>query len=120
MPIIPVTLSREDFCVVTEGLVDSGATNCLFDARLARELGIPELEQGKKLVFEGVSGDCFTGYLHDVTLEIGGSRFHNVPVAFSREMPDNAVGLLGQRGFFQLFPITFRYALKEIEIMPTR
>src|SRR5437762_1542582 len=63
------------------------------------------------------SGKTMPGYLHAVTLEVGGNRVHRVPIAFSREMPDNAVNILGQRGFFELFPIKFTYAKKEIEIM---
>ncbi len=40
MPVIPVTLSRGDRCIVTEALVDSGAASCIFDAQFARLVGI--------------------------------------------------------------------------------
>jgi hypothetical protein len=56
MPIIPITLSRGDACIVTEALVDSGAASSIFDAEFADALGIKSLRSGKKIVFEGVLG----------------------------------------------------------------
>ena len=46
------------------------------------------------MVFEGVSGHTLVGYRHEVTIEIGGHRFAS-PIAFTSEMPDNAVNILG-------------------------
>lgn len=40
-----------------------------------------------------------------------------IPVAFTADMPDNAVNNLGQGGFFELCPIKFSYQQKEIDIM---
>jgi hypothetical protein len=117
MPIIPVTLSRGDFCIVTEALIDSGAASCIFDAQFASALGITELDDGDPIEFEGVSGHRLIGYRHAITLEVGGNRFANVTIAFSEDMPDNAVNILGQQGFFDLFPIKFIYRKKEIELM---
>lgn len=118
MPIIPVTLSRGDRCIVTEALVDSGAASSLFDAQFAEALGIHDLvESGVEVLFEGVSGHTLVGYQHDVTLEVGGERFPDVTLAFCRGMPDNAVNILGQQGFFEICPIKFTYRLKEIDIM---
>jgi predicted aspartyl protease len=102
MPIIPVTLARGDFCIVTEALVDSGAANCIFDTQFAEALGIEDIEAGMAMEFEGVSGHVIRGYQHRVTLEIGGNRFEEVNVSFTEGMPDNAVNILGQRGFFDL------------------
>ena len=62
-------------------------------------------------------GHRVTGYQHDVTLEVGGNRFHEVPIAFTRDMPDNAVNILGQQGFFEIFPIKFTYRIKEIDLV---
>ncbi len=66
--------------------------------------------------FEGASGHRLVGYRHGVTLDVGGHRFPDIPVAFSEDMPDNAVNILGQRGFFDLFPITFTLRKKEIDL----
>lgn len=120
MPIIPVTLLRDDWCVVTEALVDSGAANSVFDAQFARALGIDRLEDGVTVAFEGVSGHILKAYRHSVTLQVGGHRFPDVPVAFSRDMPDNAVNILGQQGFFDLCPIKFTLSKKEIDVMMGR
>jgi hypothetical protein len=117
MPVIPLTLSRGDRCVVTEALVDSGAASSIFDAQFAEVLGIANVRAGRPVQFEGVSGHRIVGYRHTVTLEVGGTRFPGVPVAFCAEMPDNAVNILGQQGFFDLFPVKFTYRLKEIELM---
>ena len=73
MPIIPVTLSRGDNCIVTEALVDSGAANCIFDVQFAEALGIEDVDAGTALELEGVSGHTIRGYQHPVTLEIGGN-----------------------------------------------
>lgn len=117
MPIIPVTLSNGDSSIVTEALVDSGAARCIFDAEFAGALGISDVESGDPMEFEGVSGDTVIGYCHDVTLAVGGNRFHNVGIAFSPDMPDNAVNILGQQGFFDLFPIKFTLSKREIHLM---
>jgi hypothetical protein len=116
-PIIPLTLRRGDLCIVTEALVDSGAASSVFDAQFARLLGIHAPDQdGTKVVFEGASGHPLVGYRHEVTIEISGHQFTKIPIAFTRDMPDNAVNILGQEGFFDLFPITFTYSEREIEL----
>ncbi len=61
MPIIPVTVSLGGRFVVTEALVDSGAARSIFDAQFARELGIVNVESGKRAHFEGVTGHRLTG-----------------------------------------------------------
>jgi hypothetical protein len=118
MPIIPVTLSNGDSSIVTEALVDSGASRCIFDAQFAEVIGIQNIEAtGTPMELEGLSGDTVIGYAHDVTLEVGGNRFHKVSIAFSHEMPDNALNILGQQGFFDLFPIKFTLRKREIDLM---
>jgi hypothetical protein len=118
MPVIPVVLQRRDVRMATEALVDSGAASCIFDAQFAAALGIHVLEEnGIEVEFEGVSGHSLIGYVHDVTLEVGGNKFPNVSIAFSHDMPDNAVNILGQQGFFEICPIKFNYRIKEIDIM---
>lgn len=103
--------------MVTEALVDSGATMSVFDASLAEMLGIHDLEEGEAIGFEGVSGHSIVGYLHEVTLELGGVRLPPIGVAFSRDFPDRAVNILGQQGFFEMCPIKFTYRRKEIAIV---
>lgn len=117
MPIIPVLLKCNDFTIASMALVDSGAGKCIFDAQYAEALGIVDLKTGSSVEFEGVTGAKFVGYHHEVTLIIGGNTFTNVGIAFAKGMPDNAVGILGQEGFFDLFPVKFTYSKHQIELM---
>ena len=118
MPIIPLVVRIGDIRMATEALVDSGASCSVFDAQFARALGIKNVQKDGMIVdFEGVSGHSVRGYVHTVTLEMGGRRFPNIPIAFSNDMPDNAVNILGQEGFFELCPILFTFAKKEVELL---
>jgi Aspartyl protease len=116
-PIIPVALYSGHVCIRTEALVDSGAGKCIFDVQFANALGIDRIDDGIEIEFEAVSGHRLVGYQHTVDLSVGGNRFYGVDVAFSRDMPDNAVNILGQEGFFDLFPIKFTLRKREIELM---
>ena len=117
MPIIPATLSLDDSCIVTEALVDSGSAYCIFDAQFANMLCIQNVEEGKPVEFEGISGKILTGFCHHVTLGIGGNQLENTPIVFVVDMPDNAVNILGQLGFFEHCTITLNYAEKEVSII---
>ena len=117
MPVIPVTLTKGEHSIAVEALVDSGASKCIFDAQFAKKLGINDVEAGRRELFYGIAGDPVIGYFHKVTLEIGGNPFPEVDIAFSFEIPDDAVNILGQQGFFELCPIKFTYAKKEIDVM---
>lgn len=46
MPVIPVTISVGERCIVTEALIDSGAASCIFDAQIAEAIGILDIEGG--------------------------------------------------------------------------
>ena len=116
MPIVPLMVSRGEQRFLIEALIDSGAASSIFDAQIADLLGIENIEDGIRCAFEGISGHPVVGYQHDVTLEVGENRFHAVPIVFTRDMPDNAVNILGEQEFFELFPITFDYQKKEIII----
>lgn len=116
MPVIPITLARNGRCIVTEALVDSGATSSIFNAQFAWALGISEIRRGKKVFFEGVTGDTMIGYLHEITLIVGGRPFKKRMIAFSEDMPESAVNILGQEGFFDLLTISFNNAEQEIDI----
>ena len=117
LPIIPVVLSRGDACIATEALVDSGASGCIFDAQFADVLGIDDIEEGVTQVeFESVTGHRLTPFWHELVLEVAGRKIGPCAVAFSRHMPDNAVNILGQLGFFEHFPVTLTYSKKSVEI----
>lgn len=85
-------------------LVDSGATETLLPRRIGERLGI-DIESGERVEFEGVGGAAI-GYRHKVMLRLAGERNeYEIACAFS-ELP-NMGGLLGERGFFENYKITF-------------
>lgn len=43
-------------------------------------------------------------------------KFFAATVIFSSDISDNGFGILGQKGFFDKFKISFDYRTKEIEI----
>jgi len=50
-----------------------------------------------------------------VTLVIGGWKYPTI-VGFSDEISDDSYGILGQRGFFDIFSVKFDYQKEEIEL----
>lgn len=96
-------------------LVDSGADICLFHSDIGRMLGI-EIEAAPELAFEGVSGTREVAYLHRVDLVVRGLSAITLDVGFTNSMAAGT-GLLGQRGFFEEFQISFQLEQKSFEVM---
>ena len=113
-PTIPLVLRRGDFSTSTDALVDSGADASLFHADYAADLGIETIEDGEEFPVFGISGAPLRAYRHEVTLEVGGNRFHNFPITFSRDLSPDSFNILGQSDFFALFPIKFTYTKQEV------
>ena len=115
-PIIPIGLLFNDKLIRYEALIDSGADFNLFNAEIGELLDM-DIRSGKKVEFSGVAGKPFEVYLHEVTIEIGGWQ-HKIPAGFSYEISSYGFGVLGQKGFFNLFRIQFLFSKGIIEIMP--
>jgi hypothetical protein len=96
-------------------LVDSGADLCLFHSDLGRTLGI-KIEAAPQLAFQGVSGVREVAYLHPVDLVVRGLDPITLDVGFTNSMAAGA-GLLGQRGFFEQFQVTFELGQRSFEIL---
>jgi len=59
-----------------EGLIDSGATNCLFHSDVAAAVGIKDFKTGIRSQTGGVvSGATMDLYAHDIRLHIGADHF---------------------------------------------
>jgi hypothetical protein len=106
MPMLPIKLSyghgRQTPRI--EALVDSGATDCLFSADIAAFLNI-KLEKGVHSTMGGlVDGPKIDIYYHDVNLWVGADKIR-IRAAFANGMSIKAI--LGRRGFFENFIITF-------------
>ena len=105
-PIAPTVLENKnhklDFSF--DSIVDSGADYCVFPSQLGELIGL-DVELGRKLPTYGVGGLEIL-YFHDikVILIIQGKPWEFKCLAgFSRKMNHKGVGLLGRRGFFNLF-----------------
>jgi len=113
-PIIPIGLLLNKRLIRYEALIDSGADFNIFNAEIGELLGI-DIRSGKKVRFSGIAGEPFDVYLHSLNLEIGGWQF-KIVAGFSYEISPYGFGILGQRGFFDLFRIKFIFSKGIIEI----
>jgi hypothetical protein len=82
-----------------EAVVDSGASICLFHSSIGLSIEKGELDETM-----GVSGIPTRIYRHTISLYIFGNTF-KIPAGFTDQLP--LAGLLGRRGFFEYFKITF-------------
>jgi len=85
-----------------EAIIDSGASNCIFHADIGRAIGL-DVEKGFPLQTLGVAGPTSV-YAHDICLYAPGGII-SVRAGFSPDLP--IAGLLGMKGFFDSFKITF-------------
>ena len=96
-------------------LVDSGADFCIFDAEIGELLGI-DVRSGRKEKFGGIqSVGAGNAYLHSVVLNIGG-WLYKTKVSFSYDMAPHGHGILGQKGFFDIFKVKFDLSKESIEL----
>jgi hypothetical protein len=97
--------------VPVQGLIDSGAARSIFDARLAKMIGL-DLKAGERAAAQGIGG-IVEIWLHDVVLHLpGGDVF--IRAGFQEDLP--VAGLLGMDGFFEHFRITFDGAARQCEL----
>jgi len=97
-------------------LVDSGADVCLFHSDIGRMLGI-DIKAAPKLAFQGISGVREVAYMHCIDLVVRGLTTITLDVGFTSSMAVGT-GLLGQRGFFEQFQISFQLKQKSFEVIP--
>jgi aspartyl protease len=94
-----------------DAIVDSGASRTLLHADLARHLGL-ELKAGEIERAQGIGGSEEI-YLHEITLFLPGGPV-TTKAGFKDRLP--VAGLLGMKGFFEFFRVTFDSAQKICEI----
>ena len=117
-PIVAVTvILSNQRPVLFDALVDTGADVSLFPMSIADRLGLDLSQQPEVTVFAAVGGQCYYR-LHDVELEL-----RRPPEVFrwkasvgfvDREM---SYAILGTRGFFQLFDLTYSHSREFIDIV---
>lgn len=116
-PIIPIILIYGKIIVGYEALIDSGADYNIFDAEIADVLGI-KLTAGNRRQVVGLGGRI-KGYEHGVNLRIGEYQY-KTNVIFSKEIPPNSFGVLGNQGFFDQFDVGFSLRKRKIILNPGR
>lgn len=115
-PIINVKIKFNDKEINYYSLIDSGADYCIFNAEIGEAIGI-DIKSGKTLEFEGVTGEKEMAYFHKVILFIGGWE-KECYCGFSYNLKKMPYGILGQKGFFDLFKVSMDYEKEQIELKP--
>lgn len=97
------------------GLVDTGATDCLFDRDVAEALGIKFSDSDVTREYYGVGGQSVIGHIHTIQFQIQGfSEWVEIEAGFiDAKLPYQ---LLGQAGFFDNYEINFKRYRGRFEI----
>lgn len=114
-PIIPINIFYKDKSLKYGALIDSGADFCIFDAEIGEYLGL-SIQLGDKEIFGGIQekGGA-TAFLHEITLDIGGWDYKTI-IGFSYDIAKHGFGILGQKGFFDIFIVKFDLVKEHIEL----
>ena len=114
-PVIPVKVKYNNHFITYEVLVDSGADLCLFDAEIGDLLKVP-YKNGKQEIVSGIAGQRAPYFMYPVEIEVGGWT-HKIEVGFLQTVAGtNSYGVVGQKGFFDVFVVKFDFAKEEIEL----
>lgn len=115
LPLLQVRLGWGTNRADVVGLVDTGATDCLFDRDVADALGITLADSDLQREYFGVGGQSVIGHIHTVRFQIQGfSEWIEIEAAFiDAKLPYQ---LLGQSGFFDNYEINFKRYRGRFEI----
>lgn len=117
-PVIPIEISNKHLTVPYEVLVDSGADFCIFDGQIGEILEI-DIEKGEKFEVRGITGKEEAYYVHSVTINVGGWNY-KIKAGFMPNMGAFSHGVVGQKGFFDIFKVKFDLSKEEIELQETK
>ena len=88
---------------------------CIFEAEIAEALGL-KVQDGEAIQFGGIQKTAnATAYLHEIYMLVGGKK-HKLQVAFSYDIAKDGYGIVGQKGFFDIFTVKFDLKKEEIEL----
>ena len=113
-PIIPIEIAYKNQRVRYEVLVDSGADSNIFDAEIGRILNI-DIEKGGKKTVGGITGIPEDYYVYPVTINIGGWEY-KTQAGFLPNIARLGYGIVGQKGFFDIFIVKFDLVKARIEL----
>lgn len=99
-------------------LIDSGADFCIFDAQIGEILGI-NIRSGQKQEVWGITGVSESYYVQPATIKVGG-WFFKIKAGFLPGIAKLGYGIVGQKGFFDLFIVRFDLLKEEVELKQRR
>lgn len=113
-PVIPVEIIHKNCAVPYEVLVDSGADLCIFDAQIGELCGI-DIMSGERQEISGITGVGENYYVHEVVIKIGGWSY-KIKAGFLPHIAKLGYGVVGQKGFFDIFIVKFDLFKEEVEL----
>ena len=115
VPLLQVRLGFATNHTDVVGLVDTGATDCLFDRDVADDLGIELADSDITREYVGVGGQAVVAHIHSIRLQIQGfSEWIEIEAGFiDANLPYQ---LLGQAGLFDNYEISFQRYRGRFEI----
>ncbi|HEX3151420.1 MAG TPA: hypothetical protein VHR66_25300 [Gemmataceae bacterium] len=113
---IPIEIIAGKEVIRYEVLVDSGADCNIVPAELGDLLGL-DVPAGVENPVGGITGGGKSFFVHPATIRVGGWSY-DAAMGFMPDMPPFGYGVVGQRGFFDLFKVTFDHRKTEIELHP--
>lgn len=104
------------FCLVC---LDTGADHCIFPLSFAGPLGLDPLKM-KMTMTGGVGSVANATYYENISIHLHvldmPTLSFTTMAGFTAGMDAQGIGLLGQCGFFETFPVTFNHGGKEFSI----
>ena len=88
------------------GIVDSGADFCTFPLSFAIQLGLDPLTANSS-ISTGLGNSSVPTYYWNIKLDLQGLTTLDVYAGFTTGLESYGLGLLGQTGFFDRFPVAF-------------
>jgi len=114
-PVIPIEITKKRLNFPTEALLDTGADFSIFSGEIGRALGI-KIDEGVSHEIIGVGGAVTKGYIHKIGITVPGFTTYTSWGFFSNQLNDMHPSILGQRGFFENFKVSFEYKKKLIVV----
>lgn len=114
-PVIPIRVGTNSRSMQYDALVDSGADFSIFHAEVGDALGL-NIKDGYEIKYGGVQeGSPATAYVHKIILTVGGWKYETM-AGFSDSIAERSYGILGQKGFFDIFTVKFDLIKEEVEL----
>ena len=120
-PVIPIKVSIDNGVpIFYEALIDSGADFCIFDMEIGRALGA-KIDKARCAEFGGINPSDPKkppiAYFVQVKLDVGGWDVIT-EVGFSEDISKYGFGILGHKGFFEYYKVTFDLLKEVVELKP--